>query len=490
MNNTSNIITIMIASSLFLFMLMTVTNAEAIIANNNNNYEQILSSSSMIKTNSRRRRRRTTTTNVIHPGDLIEGGFRHDEQPQWWHDIKDGMENHHLLRKCEFLDHIPNSGDECSGVATHSDHYFCIFGDEQKPSWFCTCYEHIGDYKFHCNSNQISTVEEIIQDEPKTISSENDNIFQEEEEQEKNSSNAIVDAIQHIVLFEENTATNNNKEDEIVHPGDLIDKAGGYRHEESQWWHDMKNDMMNQHLLRKCDFLERIPNTGDRCPGVATHSDHYFCIFGTSVRPSWYCTCYEHIGDYTFHCNSNTIITVDEISAFSNNNENDNSKYILDDLPSEQQLLPEEQNNSVEEISAGLTKSTRDGNKNDENLTKTIAVDDSSASGSEQQQEQEEEEQEEEQENKGEIRKNNKIIITEAEQDVKELGMVVDDSSASGSEQQQQEEENKGGIRKNKKSIATKVEDDAKELGFGVTAGIGLFIGIVIISNVIFAIAQ
>jgi len=238
----------------------------------------------------------TVDETIVHPGDLIGGGYRHEE-PQWWHDIKDGMENNHLLRKCDFIERIPDTGDACPGVATHSDHYYCIFGNSDEPSWYCTCNENEEDYHFHCNPNAIMSVNEI-------------------------QNGAAIDAIYRTVLFESTTTPEEEATaDEIVHPGDLIDEEGGYRHEEHQWWHDMKNGMENQHLLRKCDFIERIPDTGDSCPGVATHSDHYFCIFGYSDRPSWYCTCYEHEGDYRFHCNQNTMITVNEI-------QNDQSRMI------------------------------------------------------------------------------------------------------------------------------------------------------------------
>jgi len=343
MNNRMKKTSIIIATS-SLLMLLTIFATDA--------------SAVLFKEEETRRSRRTATNNsrrrttAVHPGDLIEGGF--DEQPQWWHDIKNSMENQQLLRKCEFLDRIPDTGDDCPGVATQSDHYYCIFGTSEEPSWYCTCNDE--DYEFHCsNSNQIiihnnnniqQQQQSII---PRTMrSSENDNIFLKEEGQNTTTA-AIVDAIQHSVLFDES-----NNKNEAVRPGDSIDKDGGYQHTEHPWWYDIKTNMQNKHLLRKCDFRKTIPNTGDRCPGVATRSDHYFCIFGTSVRPSWYCTCYEHVGDYKFHCNSNTIITVDEITAFSNkndndNNDNDNSKYILDDLPPEQQLSPEQNNNNEQQ---------------------------------------------------------------------------------------------------------------------------------------------
>jgi len=102
----------------------------------------------------------------------------------------------------------------------------------------------------------------------------------------------------------------------VVNPGDLI--GGGYKHDEYQWWHDIKDKMENKHILRKCDFIEEIPDNGESCPGVATHSDHYFCIFGTSDGPSWYCTCYEHQGDYHFHCNRDKMMSVEQVQGEDN----------------------------------------------------------------------------------------------------------------------------------------------------------------------------
>jgi len=141
------------------------------------------------------------------------------------------------------------------------------------------------------------------------------------------------------------------KKETAVHPGDLI--GGGYRHNEFRWWHDIKDKMENKHLLRKCDFIEQVPDTGESCPGVATHSDHYFCIFGTSDGPSWYCTCYEHQGDYNFHCNPDKILSIEQIQEEDNAGmvaihdtvlfENGNGK----NAPSDVSSIPSSGSNSI-----------------------------------------------------------------------------------------------------------------------------------------------
>jgi len=254
---------------------------------------------------------------VVYPGDLIGGGYRHVES-QWWHDIKNGMDNTHLLRKCDFLELIPDTGESCPGVATQSDHYFCIFGTSDGPSWYCTCYEHQGDYHFHCNPSDIMSVEQIREENTtpsvniitNSLNFESDTIDKHVSEtlKEADISTTKTDSQGEAKLLKTNK--------KVVNPGDLI--GGGYKHDEYQWWHDIKDKMENKHILRKCDFIEEIPDNGESCPGVATHSDHYFCIFGTSDGPSWYCTCYEHQGDYHFHCNRDKMMSVEQVQGEDN----------------------------------------------------------------------------------------------------------------------------------------------------------------------------
>eukprot|EP00543_Licmophora_paradoxa_P012310 CAMPEP_0202473522 /NCGR_PEP_ID=MMETSP1360-20130828/91251_1 /ASSEMBLY_ACC=CAM_ASM_000848 /TAXON_ID=515479 /ORGANISM="Licmophora paradoxa, Strain CCMP2313" /LENGTH=68 /DNA_ID=CAMNT_0049100463 /DNA_START=18 /DNA_END=221 /DNA_ORIENTATION=- len=59
------------------------------------------------------------------------------------------------LRKCVFESRVPDDGDACPDLDKASDHYFCAFGSQEAPTWFCTCREVEGDFKFHCNDDEL-----------------------------------------------------------------------------------------------------------------------------------------------------------------------------------------------------------------------------------------------------------------------------------------------------------------------------------------------
>ena len=215
-----------------------------------------------------------------------------------------------LVSRCVFLQTIPDTGDHCPGVATHSDHYYCMFGPETGPEWFCTCIEMEGDYIFHCNDHRAKSPTELLKYELASAASaaalapEPTPATLKPVETTPHPT-VIITAPPQSTVQEVQQANS----EVLVHAGDVIDLSNG----EPQWWHNMHDKY--GHTMRKCVFEQKIPNTGDSCPGVATHNDHYFCVWGTMEAPSWFCTCREVVGDYAFHCNYEQLRTPEEIQS-------------------------------------------------------------------------------------------------------------------------------------------------------------------------------
>ena len=80
--------------------------------------------------------------------------------------------------------------------------------------------------------------------------------------------------------------------------------------------------------LIRCPFLQVIPDTFDSCPGVSL-KDHYYCIFGTAEKATWFCICVEKVAgegaDFHFHC-ATELLTAAEIEHHPSERINDDQQ--------------------------------------------------------------------------------------------------------------------------------------------------------------------
>ena len=216
-------------------------------------------------------------------------------------------------KRCVFLQTIPDTGDLCPSVE-NTDHYYCFFGDESGPSWYCTCIELENappdTQVFHCNGQRAKSPSELLKYE---LNEAYAAVANNPKPSPATLKPVAPEATPQPTIQLTHAATETKAEvsasyQAAVKAGDAFDWSQG----EPQWWHNMKDQY--GHTLRKCVFETRVPDTGDSCPGVASHSDHYFCVWGSIDIPTWYCTCIEKDGDYLFHCNDSELRTPDKIA--------------------------------------------------------------------------------------------------------------------------------------------------------------------------------
>jgi len=162
------------------------------------------------------------------PGDALNWTIAF---PQWWHGIKAQYELREV-RKCEFLEFVPNTGDHCPGVS-RKDHYYCIYGNETQATWFCTCIEKTGEFVFHCDT-ELRTTQDIVALELGSTASD------PPQQPSNPPSNATVSAQQPINPPTNAPLTSQTGGSAVStggpQPGDEIDWTIDF----PQWWHDIK----------------------------------------------------------------------------------------------------------------------------------------------------------------------------------------------------------------------------------------------------------